>query len=140
MILVSLNFWIGTAFGIIVGAVGKYLADKWTDKRRKKESVSETDQAFRSVYSQMPKLIHEMRTDVQRDPLVREFILCRKRGIYGHDPNHQIFTYFYEEHDSLESAVRILEANEFVDDIAFNDVKRFQMTEGFVLLLRKSRP
>ena len=62
------------------------------------------------------------------DRRVRQFIpLAEDQGVFLTQTNEE-----------LESAVRILEAHGFVDDITFNNTARFQMSESFVQMLKEA--
>jgi len=45
-----------------------------------------------------PQLLAEMREDLTKQPLVRQFILLSKRVTYNPGPT-PFFVYFYEDHD-----------------------------------------
>ncbi len=126
----------GILTGIFIACAGKYLADKYTDKRRGMEKKRAGDSDLQYVTDKMPELIAEMRDDLTTNPLCREFILFSKRGSYNHNPNKKILSYFFEDHDNLREKVGILENLGFVDDITFNDTHRYCMSEHFAELLR----
>ena len=78
----------------------------------------------------MPELLAEMRADLTKYPLSREFVLLKKSWVYlgvGHE-----LRYFYEDHNQLDNKVQIMQNVEAIKDIAFNKVKRFIFTEAFV--------
>jgi hypothetical protein len=79
---------------------------------------------------QMPELLAEMRNDLKAYPLRREFVLLKKGSSYWAGGDELM--YYFEDHDELESKVRILANLRLVQDITFNDVARYQMTEEFV--------
>lgn len=125
----------GTIVEIIVGIltiVGMlYVGNRWW--RGKKKTA--LDSGFQHATERMPELIAEMRYDLSKHPLCREFIILSKKWCYNYDPNKKILSYYYEDHDGLNEKVGILENLGFVDDIAFNDVDRYSMSEHFADLL-----
>lgn len=85
----------------------------------------------------MPALIDEMREDLSTKPLTREFILFKKVWQYnGACPT----TYFYDDHPDLDDKVRVLENLRLVRNVAFNDVKRYRMSEPFAEYLCTTKP
>ena len=130
--------YIATALtGIFVGGAAAYYGAKFTDQRKKQETRSEDRSKFTECEKQMPKLFNEFREDLMAHPLVREFILFNRSWVYNGDPNKRIFSYYFDDHEHLTEKVRILEGNGLVQDITFNDVPRFRLTDGFVKLLGK---
>jgi hypothetical protein len=89
---------------------------------------------FKRIEEQMPDLLGEMRTDLSKNPLCREFILTKQKVVFGF-PEKGIFVYYYEDHDELDGKLRILENHGLVRDIRFNQVPRFAMQEDFVQYL-----
>jgi hypothetical protein len=78
----------------------------------------------------MPELLAEMRADIVRNPISREFVLLKKSWVYwgrGHE-----LAYFYEDHAELDNKVQIMQNIGAIEDIAFNEVKRFTFTESFI--------
>lgn len=89
---------------------------------------------FPALEKRAPKLFAEMREDLTREPLVRQFILLEKGVMYtsGSTP---YFVYYYESHDYLSSLMTIMEHAGAIYDITFNDVPRYNFTEEFVSYL-----
>lgn len=89
--------------------------------------------AVQRAKSAMPALISEMRADLSRKDgeCVREFILTRKTWMMGVQST-PVFTYYYEDHDSLDGKVQILENLGLVTDVTRSNVKRYRMSEEFV--------
>jgi hypothetical protein len=90
--------------------------------------------SFAQLEDKAPKLLMEMRTDLRSQPLVREFILLSNRVTYwsGATPH---FTYYYEDHEYLNSLATILVHHGAIYDVAFNKVPRYNFTEEFVRYL-----
>ena len=94
---------------------------------------------FEKLDGMIPQLIEEMRTDLKEHPLWREFILLR-RGLIYNASKPDFFTYFYDDHESLDSKTQILVNYGATVDITFNSVKRYNFSEEFVeYLLQDSK-
>lgn len=89
---------------------------------------------FSELEKKGPRLVAEMREDLKKQPLVREFILLAKGMTYnpGLTP---FFAYYYDDHEYLSSLITIMEHIGAAYDVAFNDVPRFNFTEEFVSYL-----
>jgi hypothetical protein len=89
---------------------------------------------FPDLEKKAPKLLAEMRDDLTKAPLVREFVLLNRRVMYnpGSTP---FFNYFYEDHEYLDSIVTIMRHVRAIYDISFNSVPRYNFTEEFVSFL-----
>jgi hypothetical protein len=92
---------------------------------------------YSKLDTMMPELIDEMRKDLKEHPLWREFILLRRSMVYNAS-KPDFFTYFYDDHQSLDSKAQILTNYGASVDITFNSVKRYNFTEEFVEHLLKS--
>ena len=85
----------------------------------------------------MPDLLAEMRKDIQQFPLCREFVILKKMWVFCY-PDRRIFTYFFEDHDELDSKVQILENVGLIRDArGDSNVARFVMEERFADYLGK---
>ena len=80
----------------------------------------------------------EMRADLKDHPLVREFILTRKGYAYNYG-EHQIFTYYYDDHDYLAATMTIMQHIGAIYEITRNSTPRFNLTEEFVAYLIEER-
>jgi hypothetical protein len=89
---------------------------------------------FPDLEKKAPALIAEMRCDLSKSPLVRQFVLLSKGMSYsgGRTP---YFTYFYEDHEYLQSIITIMEHVGAIYDVAFNRVPRYNFRESFVSFL-----
>lgn len=89
---------------------------------------------FSNLEKRAPKLIAEMRDDLTKQPLIREFILLSKGMTYsaGKTP---FFAYYYEAHEYLSSLVTIMQHAKAVYDITYNNTPRYTFTEEFVSYL-----
>jgi hypothetical protein len=89
---------------------------------------------FPDLEKKAPKLIAEMREDLSKQPLVREFILMPKGAVFnsGRTP---LFRYYYEDHEYLDSFMRIMENAGAISDTSINSVPRYGFSEEFVTYL-----
>lgn len=78
-----------------------------------------------------------MSADLSRTPLDREFVLLEKGWQYWGKGNE--FGYYYEDHPSLDSIVRILQNHGLVYEITSSNVQRYVITEALADYL-KARP
>ncbi len=140
----------GFLSGIFVGAIGSYYADKFTDRRRRKAEDRDVKQALKACEAQMPKLIEEMREDLVKNPVKREFVILQIELCYGGFPDEPL-AYFTSErrdedyrdekrdvhvHAHLEDKARILENHGFIKDVRRTKVPYYRMTEKFTQLLK----
>jgi hypothetical protein len=112
----------------------KIEAENETDLELTKEKKAKTSTGFDKIFRLMPALIDEFKEDIEKNPLLREFILQGK-GWHYNSGGRKLLTYFYEDHEDLEAKIRLLENNNLVDDITYNNTKRFVFTEKFVEIL-----
>jgi hypothetical protein len=89
---------------------------------------------FADLEKKAPKLVAEMREDLKGKPLVRQFILLRRKVLYNPGPV-PFFVYYYDDHQYLGSLMTILEHARAIYEITFNDVPRYNFTEEFVSYL-----
>lgn len=93
---------------------------------------------YAKVERLMPKLLAEMRSDLEQNPYVREFIAMSKFMLYGYS-DKLIFTYYLEDHSDLHGKLDILQNYALIRDARFNDVPRFLFEEEFVDYLGSKR-
>ena len=132
-----LSHLIAFLLGTLVGASGKYLADRFTDQRRRQEARRETKKRFRAVRKQMPELIAEMRQDLGEpgNESVRHFFIIPTKSV-SLNLRAQAFVYYEDRHPDLRGKVTILENHGYVIDDTSGNVPRYRMTEELVGLLR----
>lgn len=123
--------------GAAIGCAGQYLADRFTDQRRKQEGRSEATRHFDSVRSDMPGLFTEMAQDLKRDGSrsIREFVISPSKRV-TFNGNKPRFMYYEDEHPNLRVQVDRLEATGYVEDVTLSNAPIFRMRESFVQLLR----
>lgn len=136
--MISIDHLFGFVTGVATGVVGKYAADILTDRRRKNEATRVSEDDFTKLRQLMPELFDEMRKDLAKNPLCREFILLGKTwGVGLPDPNKQTLCYYFEEHDSLKEKCGILESKGYVEDLTISNTDRYLMTEQLVEMLQR---
>lgn len=125
--------------GIATGAAGQYFADKYSDRRRKKEAEKRTRQTFRDIADKMPALLKEMKDDLATDSmnLVREFFVLPSKGVSVGGSSKRRFTYFETEHEALREKLDLLAHAGFITDVSPGNTPIFRMEEFFVHFLQK---
>ena len=127
--------------GAFTGAAGKYLADKYTDKRRGKERDSGLKKTFVNIADKMPELIKEIQEDLAKPEcmLIRElFILPNDRVAFNSGGQRCLF-YFEEQHENLRHKIKLLENHGFVTDITHTRTPKYRITEEFVNCVTKAK-
>ena len=89
---------------------------------------------FPKLELQAPKLIAEMRADLQEKPLVRQFIIKRRNVSYSYGST-PLFEYYLEDHDQLLAVMTIFEHAGAIYNVKFNAVDRYNFKEDFVSFL-----
>lgn len=89
---------------------------------------------FDTLGKKAPILIAEMREDLTKGPLVREFIIIPKGVSFNYGPT-PLFTYYYQDHEYILSIMTIMEHVGAIYDSRVNDVPRYKFTEEFVSYL-----
>ncbi|UCH93501.1 MAG: hypothetical protein JSV88_24960 [Candidatus Aminicenantes bacterium] len=90
-------------------------------------STELTATPFDKLETLMPDLLVEMREDLTKHPLKREFVLLKKTWSYWASGSE--LAYYYDDHTDLRNKIRILENYGLVEDITYNNVDRFIITE-----------
>ena len=91
---------------------------------------------YQKIEKLLPDLIAEMKKDLSEQPLKREFVLLGKRWVYWASGDE--LCYYFEDHPDLKSKIRILENYGLVDDISFNEVDRYNISEEFADYLTRN--
>jgi hypothetical protein len=89
---------------------------------------------FPDLEKKAPQLIAEMRNDLQKKPLVRQFVILPNRRI-SYSASYPQFSYFAEEHTYINSIMTIMVHAGAIYDAKFNSVPRYNFTEEFVQFL-----
>ena len=98
-------------------------------KNKHPDTSNENVSHYQKVEKLMPGLINEMKKDLSDFPLRREFILLSKSWAYS--GGGEILIYYFDDHPELKSKIRILQSYGFVDEITYNNVDRYIITEDF---------
>ena len=109
-----------------------------SDRLEGKEKVPDSNEIiiFEKLEKLMPVLLEEMRDDLKKNPLHREFVLFKRVWSYNGDGN-QILFYYYDDHPDLDNKIRILENCHLIQEITYNNVKRYRLSEDIVEYLTK---
>ena len=75
----------------------------------------------------MPALLAEMRQDLTAHPLRREFVVMKRSWVYLAKGNELV--YYYDDHPDLDDKLRILANEGLVQDITYNNAKRYVLLE-----------
>ena len=92
---------------------------------------SHEELSFRKAERLLPKLLEEMRADLSRNPLVREFVVLKKIWVFNWPPDRRMFAYYYEDHEDLDNQFQILENLRLINLITRDNVSRYLITEEF---------
>ena len=95
------------------------------------------DDTLSRLETLMAGLFSEMRDDLKKNPLQREFIIMSNRHIYN-SGGKQILAYYYEDHEDLTNKVGVLVNSGAVADITYNNVDRYLMSEALVKYLSEN--
>lgn len=80
---------------------------------------------------QMPELLTEMKLDLQGNPLNRDFVIMSKGWTY----NGKTVAYYFETHENLKEKMTVLENHGLVQNITYNNVDRYRMSEELVEII-----
>ncbi|MGZ2372074.1 hypothetical protein ACXR6G_20085 [Ancylomarina sp. YFZ004] len=106
-------------------------AEKITEQELNEKQI--IDDKYRKILALIPDLKTEMQADLESDPLAREFILMGKNQIYN--SRNEFLVYYYEDHPDIEKKIRALQNVGLIEDITYNNTKRYVFTEEFVEIL-----
>ncbi len=118
---------------------GRYTADGLRDwKARAEEAAArelqqrlgrhpDSAEVLERMERLMPALLAQMRQDLTAYPLRREFVVQKRSWSYWAKGNELV--YHYDDHADLDDKLRILENERLVQDITYNDVKRYVLSE-----------
>jgi hypothetical protein len=94
---------------------------------------TDSDQVFIELERIMPDILNEMREDITKYPLSREFVVLEKGWTYcasGHE-----LAYYFEDHPELENKLRILLNHDLIQDVTHTNVSRYVISEKFAKYL-----
>ncbi len=84
---------------------------------------------FDKVRRAMPRLLSEMKADLERNSVVRELFVLK--GSYMLRTDLGAFVYFEAHHAGLRLKLRVLESAKCVEDVTFGSTPRYRMTDQF---------
>jgi hypothetical protein len=130
---------VGFLVGTATGAAGNYMADRFTDVRREKKQIKESDRLWREVETRFPEAIDEMRDDFSypenRD--TRAFFVKSSKTSIGF-LEEPCFEYHTDKLPNVQPAVLFLERQGFISDITPGNCPMYRMHEHLVDRLLKS--
>ena len=136
-----LSHFIAFLIGAFTGAAGKYLADKYTDRRRQMENRSAVYKSFIKLAEQMPELMKEMQDDLLNPEynVIREFFVLPNSSTLFNAGGQKYLYYYENQHEDLIHKIKLLENNNFLADVTHTDTPKYRMTEEFVACLVKAK-
>lgn len=107
-------------------------AEKTARRELEQRIVPQTlnNRIFEKLEKLMADLFSEIRNDLRECPLRREFVLLKKNWCYW--PGGNELAYYYDDHPELDGMIHVLLNHELINDITFNEVARYTMTEELV--------
>lgn len=119
--------------GAMVGAAGTYMADRFTDQRRKGEAREDDRKRFENLYRQMPEFFAEIAADLEAKPelLIREFVVLPSPNVnFNHDKPR--FQYYESAHIEIGNYVPLLVQTGYVDVMRSTGTPIYRLRENFV--------
>ena len=110
-------------------------AEQQAELKLNKQGAGESNKNYDEVFKLMPELIDEIAVDLKSNPLFREFILQQRGWVYN-SGGKELLAYYYDDHDSLDAKIRLLENNGLVTEITYNNTLRYVIDENFVQVLK----
>ena len=129
-----ISYLITFIIGAFTGAAGKYLADKYTDKRRSKEKETGKRKIFSNLAEKMPDLIKEMQEDLSKPEciVIREFYILSNDRVLFNSGGEKCLFYYEDQHENLAHKIKLLENNGFVSDVTHTNTPKYRIIEEFV--------
>lgn len=126
--------------GVLLGACGTYLADKYTDRRREQEAAAARDRQFQEAFNRSRRLCEQMRSDVNTAELsmIRSFYVLRSRRLVFNAPSERYLAYYEDEHEQLRDQIALLEDDGAVTLVRDGNCPQYRFAEDFVAWLRSS--
>ena len=124
-------------YGVDILHQWKDLAEKTATRELESRSsiITNSDSKFIKLGSLMPDLISEMRKDLTSNPLSREFVILKKSWVYGGKGYELV--YYFDDHPDLENKLLILQNYGLIQDITYNNTKRYIITEELASYLTR---
>lgn len=124
---------VGFLTGALAGAIGTFLADKYTDTRREKKAVRDAERQWADLERRYPAILSEMREDALNPDsnAARAFFLKSSRTIIS-STSEPALAYFTDVHEELRPAILMLERLGYITDITPGNTPMYRMHEHFV--------
>ncbi|MCZ4331213.1 hypothetical protein [Castellaniella denitrificans] len=124
---------IGFLVGTVTGAVGPYIADKFTDSRRKKQLIKEEKNRWKEIEDRFPAVIAEMREDFSQPEHqnFRAFFIKESNTIMS-GSSEPCFEYHTDKHPELRPAILMLLQHGFISDITPGKTPMYRVHEHLV--------
>ena len=122
--------------GVVTTAAGKYIADKYTDRRRLREDEKRKKKLLKDLQEVMPDLIEIFQGWLKTDSgLVREFFFLPNKGVMlGGSSKARFILYESEQLDSQGKIDLLLEKG-LLSDVTESNAPIFRITDDFASLL-----
>jgi hypothetical protein len=135
-----LSLAVGFVVGAFTGAAAHYLGEKYTDRRRSIELASKHDERWADLSRRFPRVIAEMKEDVQKPNLLatREFFVKNSGTHFTVNRSAPCFEYHTDVHSDLGAAISYLQELGFIEDITPGNCPMYRMREHFVDKLRNT--
>jgi len=131
-----LSALIGFVVGVFTGAGGKYIADKYTDKRQKMEQKSDLSQLFDDLWRSMPDVLSELKMDNKKHPNIRELFVVPKKGMGLQTGGRTVFVLYDNQIEDLKSKLMLLENHGLIIDETTTNAFKYRLTEDMVALVQ----
>jgi hypothetical protein len=95
-----------------------------------RNSGNASQPGYAKIEHLMPALLEEMREDIRNNPTTREFVVLN-RG-WGYNSRKPYLAYYLDEHDDLEGKLEVLANLGLLQEITYNNVRRFLFQEELV--------
>jgi hypothetical protein len=92
----------------------------------------EKNRSFVNLEKKLRKLIGDMRSDLQSDPLTREFICSYKSSGYGNFSQTSFFVYYFDDYGNLDAQMQIMENYGAVRNVTVGQLERYRFNEDFI--------
>lgn len=119
--------------GAATGALGNYIADKYTDARREQKAFKERMQPWQDIEARFPEITAEIRADFSSTEgrAVRAFFVKESNTLiaFTSEPS---FEYHTDNHLNLRATVLLLAHHGFVSDMTLGNTPMYRVHECHV--------
>jgi hypothetical protein len=123
---------VGVVLGYLFAVIKPVVSDWITDHRRACAMREAARKQFDATRQLMPDLIHDLRQELKKTPLVRDIVVVRNREYYV-DRSTTAFIYFEDDYPNVRQQALML-ANAGYQQIvdSAGSSPKYRMTETFV--------